>query len=126
MPTISLVLLCHVALSCVESRHRLRKARAGVRIELRRCPAHEGVEGNERADREAKLAAEEPEGRGVEWLGHTDRYGRRRMPLPRSIANIRREMAEKKWDEARDWSEKRIKRKKYKMPEKLRQQAVVP
>ena len=62
----------------------------------------------------------------MEWLGHTDRYGRRRMPLPRSIANIRREVAEKKWDEARDWSEKRIKKKKYKMPEKLRQQAVVP
>ena len=104
---------------------RLRRTRPGMSIELRCCPAHEGVEGNERADREANVAAEEPDGRGVEWLGYTDRYGRRRMPLPRSIANIRREVAEKKWVEARDRSERKIRRKKYKMPEKLRQQAVV-
>jgi len=103
----------------------LRKAQPNVRIELRWCPAHEGVEGNERADKAAKTAADKPDERGVEWLGHKDRYGRRHMPLPRSIANIRREVGEKKWAEARDWSEKRIKRKKYKMPEKMRQQAVV-
>jgi len=48
------------------------------------------------------------------------------MPLPMSIANIRREAAEKKWDEARDWSEKRIKKKKYRMPERLRQNSAVP
>ena len=47
------------------------------------------------------------------------------MPLPRSKANIRREVAERKWAEARDWSEKRIKRKKYKMPERMRQSAAV-
>jgi len=104
---------------------QLRKTRPGSRIELRWCPAHEGVEGDGKAGKEAKLAAEEPEGRGVEWLGHTDRYGRRGMPPPRSIANIRRGVAERKWAEARSWSEKRIKRRKYKMPEKMRQQAVV-
>jgi len=63
--------------------------------------------------------------RGVEWLGYADRYGRRRMPLPRFIANIRREVEEKKWAEAQDWSEKRIKKKKCKMLERLRQIAAV-
>jgi len=47
------------------------------------------------------------------------------MPLPKSIANIRREIAEKKWEEARSWSEKRIKKKKYKLPEKMRQNTAV-
>jgi len=47
------------------------------------------------------------------------------MPLPRSIASIRREIAEKKWEEARNWSEKRIKKRKYKLSEKMRQNAAV-
>jgi len=72
-----------------------------VHIEIRWCPAHEGVEGNEKADEWAKQAAEEPDARGVEWLRYGDRYGARRMPLPRSLANLRREIAEKKWAEAR-------------------------
>jgi len=54
--------------------------------------------------------------RGVEWMGYTER-----MPLPRPLANIRREIAEKKWEEARSWSEKRVK-KKYKLPGKMREQ----
>ena len=41
------------------------------------------------------------------------------------LANIRREIAERKWEEARTWSEKRIRKKKYKLPEKLRQNAAV-
>jgi len=67
---------------------QLRKTRPGSSFELRWCPAHEGVEGNERADKEAKLPAEEPEGQ-VSRLDDTDHYGRRGMLLPRSIANIR-------------------------------------
>jgi len=50
-------------------------------------------------------------------MGYTDRYGRRRMPLPRSLAT-RREIAENKCEEARNWSEGRI-RKKYGMPGKM-------
>jgi len=95
---------------------QLRTARPGIQIEIRWCPAHEGVAGNEKADREARRAAEEPDARGVEWMGYSHQYGRRLLPLPRSIANIKREIAEKKWKEAEAWSEKRIRKRKYRMP----------
>jgi len=82
----------------------LRKARPAIRIEMRWCPAHSGVEGNEKADEGAKQAAGEPDARGVEWLKHGDRYGARRMPPPRSLANLKREISEKKWAEAQEWA----------------------
>jgi len=104
------------ALKARESIAQLRRARPGIQIEIWWCPAHKGIAGNEEADKEARLAAEEPDRRGVEWMGYSDRYGRRLLPLPRSIANIKREIAEKKWKEARAWSEKRIRKKKYRMP----------
>ena len=47
-----------------------------MHIEIWWCPAHSGVVGNEKAGGWAKLAAEEPDARGVEWLGYRDRYGR--------------------------------------------------
>jgi ribonuclease HI len=94
----------------------LRKARPDIVIEIRWCPAHEGVMGNEKTDEWAKLAAEEPDAHGVEWLGQTDKYGRRPMPPPRSLANIAREISEKKWTEAKQWAERRIAAKKYRMP----------
>jgi len=56
------------------------------------------------ADGWAKLASEEPDVRGVEgleWMTYSDRPKARTMPLPRSLANIRRETSEKKWAEAR-------------------------
>jgi ribonuclease HI len=90
----------------------LRRARPSITIEIRWCPAHKGVPGNEKADEWAKLAAEEPEARGVERL----QRGARPAPLPRSLAHIKREISTKKWDEARQWAGKHISSKKYKMP----------
>jgi len=37
-------------------------------IEIRWCPVRKGIAGNEKADEWAKMAAEEPDTRGVEWL----------------------------------------------------------
>ena len=39
------------------------------------------------------------------------------MPLPRSLANLKREIADKKWAEARRWAGGRNSKQKYKMPE---------
>jgi len=79
----------------------LRRARPGIAVEVRWCPAHKGVSGNQKADGWAKLAAEEPDARGVEWLSNADRTGARAMPLPRPLAHL--EISEKKWAEARRW-----------------------
>jgi len=95
----------------------LRRARPGIIIEIRWCPAHKGVEGNEKADEWAKIAAEEPDTRGVEWLSYSDRTEVRPMPLPRSLANLKREITDKKWAEGRRWAGGRISKQKYKMPE---------
>jgi len=56
---------------------------------------------------------------GVEWLNY-DYNGQsevRAMPLPRSLANLKREISEKKRVEARQWAGGRTSKKKYKMPE---------
>jgi len=63
----------------------LRRAKPGIIIEIRWCPAHRGITGNEKADEWAKIAAEEPDTRGVEWLSYSDRTDARPMPLPRSF-----------------------------------------
>ena len=75
-----------------------RRAAPDITIEIRWCPAHEGVEGNEKADEWAKLAADEPDTQGVEGWTYSDRP--EETPLPKSLANIRREISEKKWMEA--------------------------
>jgi len=90
----------------------------GIPIEVRWYPAHEGVEGNEKADEWANLAAEEPDARGEEglkWFSYSDRSEVRVIPLRRSLANIKREIAEKKWTEARTWAGGQSSKKKYKM-----------
>ena len=58
----------------------------GVYIEIRWCPSHQGIEGNEIASEWAKQAAGEPDAHGVEWLDFKDPDGilrMRRFPLPR-------------------------------------------
>jgi len=74
----------------------LRRARPGITIEIRWCPAHQGIAGNEKADEWAKIAAEEPDTDGVEWLYYSDQTEARPMTLPQSLANLKREISEKK------------------------------
>ena len=95
----------------------LRRARPGIVIEIRLCPAHKGVAGNEKADEWAKIAAGEANTRGVEWLSSSGRTEVRAAPLPRSLANLKREISEKKWVEACQWAGARTSKKKYRLPE---------
>jgi hypothetical protein len=90
----------------------LRHTRPDISIEIRWCPAHKGVPGNEKADEWAKLAAGTPNARGVERL-------------PRSLAHLKREISEKKWAEARQWAGSRINKMKYKMPARQKPDGVV-
>ena len=69
----------------------------GITIEIRWCPAHKGIAGNEKAEEWAKIAAEEPDTHGVEWLNYSDRTEVRPMPLPRFLANLKQEISEKNW-----------------------------
>jgi len=57
-------------------------ARPDITIEIRWCPAHKGVPGNEKADEWPELASEEPDACGVEWLSYSDRRGCARCRSP--------------------------------------------
>ena len=78
----------------------LRRARPGIVIKTRWCPAHKGVAGNEKADEWAKTVAEEPDARGVEWLSYSDRNEARVMPRPRSLASSGRSLRKSGWRRA--------------------------
>ena len=86
----------------------LRRAEPNITIEIRWRPTHRGIPGNEKADEWAKLAAEYPDARGVEWKQYADRYGRRPTPLASSLAHLKRKISEKKWQEAKVWSDSRV------------------
>jgi len=76
------------------------------------------------ADEWAKLTADEPDAHGVEWFDFRDPRGqvrKRKFPLPRSLANVKRGFSEKKWAEAKGWAKKRLdktKNRKYRPSEK--------
>jgi len=50
----------------------LREREPSVETEIRWCPAHKGIPGNEVADGWAKQAASEPDDHGFEWLAHAN------------------------------------------------------
>jgi len=82
----------------------LRAKEPSARIEIRWCPSHQGIEGNEVADNWAKLVADEPDAHGVEWFSTKNPDGtvtQRHFPLPRSLANVKRESSEKKRQDAK-------------------------
>jgi len=57
----------------------------------------------------------------VEWIHFQNHYGlnaTRRMPLPRSLANLKREFSEAKWNDAKERSYSRINRKKHRPSKK--------
>jgi len=59
----------------------------------------------------AKQAADEPDAYGVEWFDFKDPHGivrKRRFPLPRSLANFKRDFSERNWTEARDWVNRKL------------------
>jgi len=95
----------------------LWRAKPDIIIEIRWYPAHKSIAGNEKADEWVKIAAEEPDTRGVEWLNYSDRTEACPMPLPRSLANLKRKISEKKWVEARQWAGGWTSKKKYRMPD---------
>ena len=103
----------------------LRRARMGIVIEIRWCPAHKGVVGNKKADECAKITAGEPNTHGVEWLSSSGRTKGRVAPLPRSLASLKREISEKKWAEAHQWARGRISKTKYCMLKSQKPNSVV-
>jgi len=99
----------------------LQRARPGIITEIRWCPAHKGIAGNEKADESAKVAAEEPGTHGVEWLNYSDRTEVRAMPPPRSLW----ETPEKKWVEVHQHPGGQTSKTKYRMPKSQKQDGTV-
>jgi len=102
----------------------LRAKEPNARIEIRWCPSNQGIEGNEVADKWAKLAAGEPDAHEVEWFSTTNPDGsvsEGKFPLPRSFANVKRGFSEQKRADAKGWARKQLARtrnRKYRPSEK--------
>jgi len=93
----------------------LRTKEPNVKIDIRWCPSHQGIEGNEIADEWAKLATDEPDAHGVEWFSTTNPDGstsERKFPLPRSLANVKRGFSEQKRTDTLSWAAKQLARTK--------------
>ena len=52
----------------------------------------------------------------MEWQNYSDRAEVWAMPLPRSLASLKRVIAKKKWVEARQWAGGWTSKTKYRMP----------
>ena len=94
----------------------LHERKPSVEIEIRWCPVHKGIPGNEVADGWAKQAASEPDDRRVKWL--TLANGDRLPSRPTFLAHLKRRASEKKWPEARSLCEWRRLNKGYVLREK--------
>jgi len=78
------------------------------------------------ADGWANIAAEEPDTHGVEWLNDSNRTEVRRCPShDPGLANLKREISEKKGVEARPWAGGRTSKTKYQMPKSQRPDSTV-
>jgi len=73
------------AIQACEHPRNLRQTEPGIRVEIRWCPSHKVITGNEKADEWARLAVDEPDAHGIEW-----------MPLPASLAHLRRRISDRK------------------------------
>ena len=85
----------------------LRAKEPKAKIEVRWCPSHQGIEGNEVADTWAKQAEDEPDAHGAERFSTTNPEGsvsERKFRLPRSLANFKRGFSEQKWAESKSWA----------------------
>jgi len=97
-----------------------RQSEPAVVIGLRWRPARKGVPGNDKADECAKLAVDNPDAHGVEFLGFGDRHRRRRLPS-RTLAHLKRAITETKWEEAKAWADIKFTHKKYQYSRKAHQ-----
>ena len=71
-------------------------------------PGHRGQRDSRRV---GQAAADEPDAHGVEWFSTRNSDGtitQRHFPLPRSLANVKREASEKKWRDAKSWTRKML------------------
>jgi len=115
----------------IEARKHITALRArepGIRIEIRWCPSHHGNERNEWADEWAEQAADEPDAHGSTTRTRTASSEKRLFPLPRSLANFKRDFSEKKWTEARDWVSRKLAKtsnRKYRPSEKQKPDVIV-